>query len=118
MGSQDGVSGTEENEGARTAREDEDRVREPHGGEEAQVLQVDRMAADAEQREPNGEAVHGHEEALQRDHAVDQPREQLLRRDGVLFHQFREVVQPGSWRGGGVSGLSIVCFACGCGNGG
>ena len=79
----------------RTARENEHRVGEPYGGEEAQVLQVDGMAGDAERGQAEGEAVHGHEEPLQRDDAVDEPREQLLRRDGVLFHEFGEVVQPG-----------------------
>jgi len=78
-----------------TAREEENGIRQLDDREVAQVLQVDDMAGDAEEGEPDGEAVDDEEEELQDDDAVDEAREELFGEDGVLFYELGEVVEPG-----------------------
>ena len=86
-----------ERQGQLTAGENKDRIRKLHDREVAQVLEVDGMARDAEQRERNWKAVDHDEEPLEHDDAVDEARQELLRDDRVLLHQLGEVVQARRW---------------------
>ena len=55
------------------------------------------MAADAEERAPEGEAVD-EEEGLRHDHGVDEARQEFLGGHGVLFDELGEVVEAGCWQ--------------------
>jgi len=92
--------------GDRTTRKEEDRICQLDDGEVAQVLQVDDMAGDAEEGEPNGEAVDEEEEELQDDDAVDEAGEEFLREDGVLLHELGEIVESGCCL---QQGISLAC---------
>ncbi len=51
------------------------------------------MTPHAKQREEDREAVDEREQELDRDDAVDQPREESFGEDRVLFDEFGEVVE-------------------------
>lgn len=81
-----------------TAGEYEERVRELDDWEASQVLRVYDVRADAHGAEEEGEAIEGAEEDLDGDDGVDEARQKLFGEDCVLFDQFREVIEAGSFR--------------------
>ena len=63
----------------------------------SEVTRINGMAANAEQGEQRGEAVHDGEQDLDGNDAVYDAREQLLGEYGMLLHELGEVVQAGGW---------------------
>jgi len=55
------------------------------------------MRPDTQCAEPNWKPIDYEKERLYANDAIDEPVEQFLREDGMLFHEFRKVVQAGSY---------------------
>lgn len=88
------VWGGEEGRGNHTARKYKHRIRELHNREMPQIPRVNRMAPNTEQREQNRQAVNHSKQDLRRNNPVNQPRQNFLREDGVLFYKLGEIVKP------------------------
>lgn len=89
-----------------TAGNYEDGIAQPDDGEVPQILVVDGVATDAEEGEPEGQAVDCEKEELADHHSVDEADEKLLGGDCVLLYELRKVVKARCCGGGLVS--------CGC----
>jgi hypothetical protein len=79
----------------RTAGEEEEWWSEFYNGEVLQVLEVYYVAEYCESGEFEREAVDEAEEKLQGYYAVDEACEEFFAEYGVLFDEFREVVEAG-----------------------
>lgn len=77
----------------RTTRQKEDWICELDNWESSQVLCIDSMRDNADDREDDGEAVNSQKCYLHSDHDIDQAHEKLLCKDRVLFDQLGEVVE-------------------------
>lgn len=82
------------------ARQDEQRVGQLHDWKVSQVCEIDGVAGDAEGSEVPGKGIDQGEEDLDDDDSVDEPAQDLGRKNTVFFNNFREVVQPAGYREG------------------
>lgn len=84
-----GVVGTRE----RTARGNEERVRQLHEWEAPHVAEVHDVRGDAQQRQGKRQSVDGPGQGLHDHDEVDDPEEEPLRQDGVLLDDLGEIVE-------------------------